>query len=207
MMNNKDEIKYMANGLRTSRFHILTEQEIEAVKREIQIIGADPYVFIFNDEDHQKTCYYPETDKIYIAGDVLPDSNYASNNTRDLMSIRAVLAHEYYGHRPHRLEYLEDIRLHKETIPYWQDEYRASYEAARYCPNLSDLDKYHLIKDAIDRGIEANIIIENDGFMKEVLYGYQTKESYYTEQPGIRNETPGNIKNITEEPENEPDLS
>lgn len=33
------------------------------------------------------------------------------------------------------------------------------------------MDRYHLIQDAIDRGTEAGQIIENDNFMKEVLYG------------------------------------
>lgn len=33
------------------------------------------------------------------------------------------------------------------------------------------MDRYHLIQDAIDRGTEASQIIENDDFMKEVLYG------------------------------------
>ena len=34
---------------------------------------------------------------IYIKGDVLPDLN--STHPRDLMSPKAVLAHEYYGHK------------------------------------------------------------------------------------------------------------
>lgn len=175
-----------ANGMRSSRFHILTEEERAIVLREIRAIDADESRFIFHNPNHNRTCYEPEEDIIYIAGDILPDINSASNHTRDLMSIRAVLAHEYYGHRPHRAEYLQDIKQEYYTIPRWKDEFRASYEAARYCPNLSQMDKYHLIQDAIDRCQEAGYQIKNDGFMQEVLYGYRTEEEYYTEQPGAR---------------------
>ena len=163
--------KYMSNGWRTPGSHILTESEINMVLHEIDAIGADHNVFIFNDEKHVNTCYNDIKDKIYIRGDILPDLRYASNITRDLMSGRAVLAHEYYGHRPHREEYLQERKEGRRIIPQWKDEYRASYEAAKKCPNLTDMDRYHLIQDAIDRGTEAGQIIENDNFMKEVLYG------------------------------------
>lgn len=178
--------RQMANGMRTSRFHVLTDQEKAFVLHEIRAIGADETKFQFHCPEHNRTCYEPELDTVYIAGDILPDMTSASNHTRDLMSVRAVIAHEYYGHRPHRSEYLQDLKQGFYTIPRWKDEYRASYEAARYCPNLSEMDKYHLIQDAIDRCQEAGYQIENDGFMKEVLYGYQAEGDYYTEQPGIR---------------------
>lgn len=98
----------MSNGWRTPGSHILTDDEINMVIHEIKAINADPNVFVFNDENHRNTCYNDIQDKIYIRGDILPDLRYASNITRDLMSVRAVLAHEYYGHRPHREEYLKE---------------------------------------------------------------------------------------------------
>lgn len=163
--------KYMSNGWRTPGTKILTDDEINMIKFEIHAIGADLSVFVFNDENHINTCYNDKEDKIYIRGDILPDTRYASNITRDLMSVRAVLAHEYYGHRPHREEYLRDAKIGMKTIPTWEDEYRASYEVAKYSPNLSDLDRYHLIQDAIDRKKEANQVVELDDFMRETLYG------------------------------------
>ena len=39
------------------------------------------------------------------------------------------------------------------------------------CPNLKDMDQYHPIQDAIDRCTEAKQLIENDEFMKGILYG------------------------------------
>lgn len=163
--------KYMSNGWRTPGTKILTDKEIEFIKHEIKAIDADLSVFIFNDENHINTCYNDREDKIYIRGDVLPDTRFASNITRDLMSVRAVIAHEYYGHRPHRQEYLEEFEKGIRKIPVWKDESRASYEAAKNCPNLSDIDRYHLIQDSIDRCIEAHQAIEMDDFMRNILYG------------------------------------
>lgn len=79
------------------------------------------------------------------------------------MSPRAVLAHEYYGHRANRNTTVEPNS--------WNDEFRASYMAAKNAPGLSDEDRYYLIQDAIDRASEANVKIRYNQFMKEVLYG------------------------------------
>ena len=53
----------------------------------------------------------------------------------------------------------------------WNDEFRASYMAAKNAPGLSLMDRYYLIQDAIDRAAEANVKIRYNQFMKEVLYG------------------------------------
>lgn len=163
--------KHMSNGWRTPGTRILSEQEINEIKMEIDAINADQSVFVFNDVNHINTCYNDLDDKVYIRGDILPDIRYASNITRDLMSIRAVLAHEYYGHRPHRQEYLRDAETGMKTIPTWKDEFRASYEAAKNCPNLSKLDRYHLVQDAIDRCREVGEPVILDEFMRDTLYG------------------------------------
>ena len=79
------------------------------------------------------------------------------------MSERAVLAHEYYGHRTHRGTTLEKGS--------WNDEFRASYTAAKICPNLTDEDRRYLILDAIERAKEAGINIRYNDFIRRVLYG------------------------------------
>ena len=174
--NNKD----MANGMRDVSHTPLTESEIEFVKSEIQKIGADLSVFVFNDISHLhlSTCYNYEEDKIYVTRNVFPDDKYGSTHPRDLMSVRAVLAHGYFGHRPYRNEYLAD-KKHGEgyhTTPIWQDECRASINAAKLAHNLTDIDKSNLVLDAIYRAKEFGHLIEMDDFMKEVLYGYSNGE-------------------------------
>ena len=161
----------------------LTENEINFVKSKIQRIQADESIFIFNDEDHIKgdTCYNFGLDKIFITKNVFPDKEYGSIHPRDLMSVGAVLAHEYYGHRPNREEYLKDIEkgINYHTIPIWQDECRASINATRVSPGLSQMDKSYLVMDAIYRAQEAGTNIKTDDFMKEVLYGYSENEKHF----------------------------
>ena len=150
----------MANGLRKPPSHILTESEIESLREDIREIGADESVFVFNMGEY--TGYYDEKDIIYVRGDILPDLN--SNNPRDKMSSRAVLAHEYYGHRAYR-----GTKLPKGA---WNDEFRASYMAAKNAPGLTDEDRGRLIQDAISRAEgHSRRNIEYNKFMIEVLYG------------------------------------
>ncbi len=172
--------KNMANGMRNTSKTPLTNEEIEFVKKEIRKIGADESVFVFNDKNHIEfsTCYNFADDHIYVTKNVFPDDKYGSTHPRDLMSVAAVLAHEYYGHRPYREEYLCDQKIGNgyHTTPIWQDECRASINAAKITPNLSEMDKSYLILDAIYRAEEYHHLIEMDDFMKEVLYGYSKNE-------------------------------
>ena len=152
----------MANGLRNSRYHILTDDEIETIKKDIRDIQADIHVFKFN--KGQRTSYSDAFDEVRVRGDVLPNLN--STHPRDLMSARAVLAHEYYGHRPYRNAV--------NPLPYgcWNDEFRASYMAAKNAPGLSDDDRKYLILDALERAKSAGVSIVNNSLIRRVLYGY-----------------------------------
>ena len=109
-----------------------------------------------------QTQYRDSVDKIYVRVDVFPDKS--SQKARDRMSIRAVLAHEYYGHRTHR-----DTTL---TPGAWNDEFRASYSAALYAPNLTDEDRQLLMRDALDRAQEAGVTVKMNAEMRRGLYGY-----------------------------------
>jgi len=149
-----------AGGLRRSPFHILSETEIEYLKNEIRVIEADERVFVFNKGNG--TGYRDETDMIQVRSDVFPDIN--SIHPRDLLSERAVLAHEYYGHRVYRNTKLMDGS--------WNDEFRASYMAVKNTPNLTYDDRHYLILDAIERAKEAGVTIIYNGFMRRILYGY-----------------------------------
>lgn len=174
--------KDMSNGMRMYGNSPLTESEISIVKQAITEIEADQNVFVFNDPDHlSNTCYNSSDDIIYIGRNIFPDTKYGSTHPRDMMSIRAVLAHEYYGHRTYRDEYLEDLFSSRTTTPEWQDECRASITAAKIAPGLTQMDRYHLVQDAVKRAEEYGQWIKTDEFMKEVLYGYPRT----TEERGI----------------------
>ena len=149
----------MANGGRKSPFYTLTDSEIDSLKADINAIGADESVFKFN--VGSTTYYDDEYDVIFVKGNVLPDLN--SKHPRDLMSSRAVLAHEYYGHRAHRGTKLKPTS--------WNDEFRASYAAAKNTPNLSDEDRRYLILDALERAKESGISIKYNDYIRRMLNG------------------------------------
>lgn len=172
--------KAMANGMRDMSKTPLTDEEIAFVLNEIKRIGADEKKFVFNDEAHiaSSTCYDFVDDLVYVTRNVFPDTKYGSTHPRDVMSVGAVLAHEYYGHRSYREEYYSDWLKGKDfhTTPLWQDECRASITAAKITPNLSEKEKSDLVMDAVYRAKEYGNLIEMDDFMKGVLYGYSSTE-------------------------------
>jgi len=149
-----------AGGLRRSAYKTISEFEINHLKNEIGAIGADESIFKFN--TGYSTGYRDDSDIINVRGDVFPDTN--STHPRDLMSERAVLAHEYYGHRSYRYTSLDKGS--------WNDEFRASYMAAKNTPNLTEEDRIYLVLDALERAKEAGVTIEYNGFIRRLLYGY-----------------------------------
>lgn len=156
IMNKRE----MANGLRNNPNLHLTEEQIVSLKGDIRAIGADESVFVFN--SGARTSYSDEVDTIFVRGDVF--SYPRSTHPRDLMSARAVLAHEYYGHRANKGTKL--------PVGAWNDEFRASYMAARDAPGISDEDRRHLVLDAIDRAKSAGVTITLNEFMRRIVYGF-----------------------------------
>ena len=149
-----------AGGLRRSALNWLSESDIKYLKNEIRAINADETKFEFN--TGYATGYRDDIDIIHVRSDVFPDKN--SLHPRDLLSERAVLAHEYYGHRAYRNTILGRGA--------WNDEFRASYMAAKNAPNLTNKDRHTLVLDALERAKEAGIIIKYNDFIRRVLYGY-----------------------------------
>lgn len=150
----------MANGLRRSSLIPLSEQDKVFILDEIKAIGADPSKFVFR--DFIGSGYNDKYDVIYISSNVFP-SNDGSLHPRDLMSVRAVLAHEYYGHRAFRGTNLPQGS--------WNDEFRASYMAAKTAPGLSKEDRRLLVLDALERAKSAGVSVRYNNFIRGVLYG------------------------------------
>ncbi len=131
---------------------------------DIEALEADLSIFRFNAGN--QTGFLDSEGIINVRGDVLPDLN--SNHPRDLMSPRAVLAHEYYGHK-----HFDDVFGVRNPLPgSWNDEFRASYNAALYAPNLSDMDRMYLMLDALERAKEAGVNIKITDEIRRILYGY-----------------------------------
>ena len=96
-----------------------------------------------------------------MRGDINPIEG--AQHPRSAMSSKAVLGHEL-GHRQHRGTKL--------PVGAWNDEFRASYWAARSLPTLSDEDRILLVLDAMERARDAGVPIKANAFMRRVLYGY-----------------------------------
>ena len=150
----------MANGQRTPRYYVLTDADVEQILQEASSIGIPKEILQIN--KGKRTGYVEEYDVINVRGDVMPDPD--SSSARDRMSSRAVLAHEYYGHRANSpSEY---------AINDWRDEYRASRDAAINAPNLTDRKRADLMVDAYDRAREAGHPMEYDEIARRIVYGY-----------------------------------
>jgi hypothetical protein len=146
-------------GLRQSARIILDSLEIESLKQEFIEIGGDVELLRFN--EGVQTGYLEKRGVFTIRGDVLP--NLDSNHPRSVMSTKAVLAHEL-GHMRYKGTSLAPGA--------WNDEFRASYWAAKHVPNLTEQDQVHLIQDAISRAQEAGVNIRINQFMRGLLYGF-----------------------------------
>ena len=154
------ENRFMANSLRKPIDHILTEDEIAFVAQEAEAIGIPKELLAFN--EGSMTGFRDATRHIYIRGNVFPDVEYGFS-ARDLMSVRAVLAHEYYGHyrmcpSPH------------ETGS-WEDEFWASYKAAVDTPSLTLIDRRYLMIDAYDRAKNAGAFEGLTEEARRIIYG------------------------------------
>ncbi len=150
----------MAMGLRQPASRVLTDEEIKSIKADAKDLGIDEALLQFN--TGVATGFSDKREIINIRGDILPDSK--STISRDRMSQKAVLAHEYYGH------YLNHPSVY--DIGDWRDEFRASYDAAVKAPNLSDKDRAYLMLDAYDRAHEAGQILNYDETARRIIYGY-----------------------------------
>ena len=159
-------IERNVSGLRKSPLNELSDQDIQSLKADIIALGADVTVFKFNYGTH--TGYADDADIISVRGDVFPDDVY-SIHPRDMMSARAVLAHEYYGHRTNR-----GTPLKKGA---WNDEFRASYLAALNAPGLFEKDRMLLVMDALERAKEAGVTIRWNKFIRSVVHGSDYTQS------------------------------
>ena len=100
-----DTERNMANGLRRSFLRPLSQEDKAFIENEIKEIGADSSKFVFR--DYRPTSYSDRDDIVYVSSSVFPSEDGSTIPT-DMLSPRAVLAHEYYGHRSKRGTPLEE---------------------------------------------------------------------------------------------------
>lgn len=148
-----------ANGARGGNRRALTSSEVKEVKAAANELSIPTELLTF---DSRPTGYSTISKKINVGGDVFPDEE--STNNRDRLSVKAVLAHEYYGHAA-----FPDSSY---PIGHWADEFRASYHAALNAPGLSDEERASLMVDAYQRASEAGVKVRYTKSYRKLVYGY-----------------------------------
>lgn len=151
----------MSNGARRSPLYHLNEQDVADVEKAASEIGIPVDVLSFN--TGTRTSYSDASGKINIRGDVFPDER--SRNNRDSLSVKATLAHEYYGHGAY-----PNTKIQPND---WRDEFRASYRAAIDTPNLSDEDRRRLMIDAYERASEVGAKLNYTRDYRRIVHGYE----------------------------------
>lgn len=151
----------MASGMRRDATRILTPEDIVYVSAEAESIDIPTDILAFN--EGTSTSFNDATGVINVRGDVFPDRTSTEN--RDRLSVRATLAHEYYGHRRYRGTLLRPGD--------WRDEFRASYRAAIDTPNLSAEDRAMLMVDAYQRASDAGVTLKYSREYTRIVYGYE----------------------------------
>jgi len=119
------------------------------------------------------TRYGAELGVLLIGTDLLPLSE-RSDNPNSNISWRGTLAHEIVGHKEaceagRALLTSEDMlmarngELSKEEVYYKEalDEAQASVRAAKFAPDLSDIERQDLMDDAIARLSKRNIVYKD----------------------------------------------
>lgn len=102
------------------------------------------------------TSYYPGWDTLRIAPDLLPHKNppVGTLGANSRIGMKGCLAHELKGHRAAALA----GKTHPNPI---LEEAQASIRAARYGHNLSQAERYALLRDAIARLSQRGIRIRD----------------------------------------------
>ena len=100
------------------------------------------------------------------------------------MSVAAVLAHEYYGHRVFRNEYLADLgkKDADRTTPQWQmsaGQVLPQQKMFQTFPNKNVQTLSTMQERARESGNILETDKETDSFMKGVLYGYSDEETEF----------------------------
>ncbi|WP_457447671.1 hypothetical protein [Roseateles sp. P5_E4] len=149
----------LGSPLRGERDRILTPDEIAHVTEQWTSIGGDPRVLRFNEGPFTGAS---DRGVVYIRGDVFPTLSDSVHPTANL-SVRETLAHEM-GH----MEYI-DTRV---AAGAWNDEFRASYWAARNVPTLTEVEQANLVRDAMQRAQDAGVAVKMSPTIRKMLYGF-----------------------------------
>ncbi len=144
----------------------LTGEEIIKARNYALSLGATLEMIIFSEEMNTSYGNIFGQEILYIGTDVLPHPNPSQRKTpNSQISMYGAIAHELIGHRKAELAGRAFNRNTAEEIAL--DEAQASIRAARFAPDLTKIERYILLKDAITRLKKVNLKIRQ---VRHLLY-------------------------------------
>jgi len=153
----------VGTGGKRGELPLTAAQKAEIVEYARQLApGLDNELIRFVDHLELNTAYGATFDMLNIGTDVMPAANVAPGTlaANSRVSWRGTLAHELVGHR--------DAALAGRTqMVDVLEEAQASIRAARFAPELSNVERITLLRDAIARLHNAGIRIRD---VKDLLY-------------------------------------
>ena len=152
-------VRSMANGPRRGRLTNVSDAEKIQILQYADDLNIPRSVLSFN--TGYNTSYDDDLNIIHIRGDVFP-SEFAEN-PESILSAKAALAHEYYGHYLHHSQFAAND---------WRDEFQASYRAAIDAPGLTQADRSLLMIDAFDRPRSSGITVQLNAIARRIIYGF-----------------------------------
>lgn len=135
-------------GIRNDK--ALTREQVSQVKEYAISLGMPPERIRY--AGHYYTSYGSNFDMLYIGYDVMPNPSPKSANSR--ITAKGSIAHEIVGHRESCLKHLD------QSDPLL-DEIQASIRAARFAPDLSNVERITLLRDAGERAKKQGITLKS----------------------------------------------
>jgi hypothetical protein len=129
----------------------LTDEQKSAAKAYALLLGMPEGKIQFS--DYWSTTYWPESDFVLIGTDLLPLSKRSKNHNSNF-SWKGAIAHELIGHRE---AHLRNFGQPEELL----EEVQASIRAARFAPDLTDLERRDLLRDAIYRLHKRGVLLRS----------------------------------------------
>ena len=155
--DNLQNYKVDTGGLRNEE--PLTQKQIDEAKDFAINLNMPKELIAYS--DNYITGYNPDFDILLIGTDLYPKTNaaYDTKTANSRVSWKSALGHEIIGHREAALKkWTQSDKIFEEV--------QASIRATRFTPDLSEIERITLLRDAVSR-LSAGIKIRD---IKDILH-------------------------------------
>jgi hypothetical protein len=145
--------------------HPLTDEQIAEVIAYAKVLGIPTNLLRFSEQMNTSYGNIFGKEIVYVSHDVAPLSSppVSGITANSRISIKASLAHEWIGHRGAQVanrSFERGSLASPSLVNIALDEAQASIRAARFAPQLTSVERYTLLRDAIARLRKNNLKIK-----------------------------------------------